>query len=153
MHPPSRDLSGTPRTTDLRLLPGGKTEPSNPELFQAYLENFAKALGVLIEQRRFQTQLNLLLSELAKWLQVRHEAVDTAYLSTHEGSLLFLLVASSEEYPDALRDELTDLEIELTNEPGLDMLSVRCMLLPRPAGPGAHSLFNSESIRYVGNEA
>lgn len=145
------DGTSTPHLVDLRILPGGGTQPSSVERLEAYRENIARALGVILERERFGAQFSLLLSTLGQWLASQEGSVETAYLSTHEGSLLFLVVARAEEYPDDLRDALTDLEIELTGEPGLDMLSVRCMVLPKKAGPGAHTLFNGPAIRYVGN--
>ena len=81
------------------------------------------------EFERFDRQLQLVLRTLAVWLKDRQD-VREAYLTIREGKFLFVVVTQFPEYSGAFEDELSDLDIEISQDRDIPDISLHVLSLP-----------------------
>ena len=102
-----------------------------------------RAIEVLRQAKnaeRFGKQFDLLLSILGSWLQDRTDRLISAHLTLHDGAFAFLVIMRQFQYNPELEDQLSDLDIQVANDPQLDLIRVNMSLMP-PVSEEALSSF------------
>ena len=62
-------------------------------------------------------QFGELLDKLGTWVFERSDDIFKSFITVHDNALLFLIVTNSTNYNDKLQDSITDLDIEIANDP------------------------------------
>ena len=104
------------------------------------------------DQIAFIDQFNALLDRLAAWIVANQAGVSTAFLTVQDEGLLFLVIQEGKIFDEALESELSDLSIELANEPNFSLIRVTMHALPNCSRDIYEAfLSNNMQLRYVGN--
>ncbi len=82
------------------------------------------------ETKPFQEQLKKLFDHLAEWLKGHREKIEKAFVTVREGGLLFLVVRNSVPYDSEIENSLLDLDIEVAQASGFDLLAMDVLALP-----------------------
>lgn len=99
-----------------------------------------------LQERRFGSQLDLLLRTLAIWIRDRDELVDVGYLTLNDSRLEFVVVTKPGVDRDDLHDDLSDLELGVFRDRALDLVPIGSMLLP-PVSEAGLASFIDDRIR------
>lgn len=92
-----------------------------------------RAIEILQQANRreeFERQFNLLLRELASWLNGRRD-VEKAIVTHRDGALSFVVVRKGAEYDEAFEDALSDLDFDLARDPDLNLIRMNAVGLPQ----------------------
>lgn len=81
-------------------------------------------------QLAFRDQFQSLIHRLGTWIFDHQENLDKAYITSRDAGLLFLVVRKDTQYCDAFEDELTDLDLEVANDPDYDLIRLEVIALP-----------------------
>lgn len=93
----------------------------------------------------FAAQLNLLLGQLATWLQDK-TGIESAYLTLRDGDFLFLVVRSECSYDRDFEDSLSDLDLQIAQDADLDLIKVDTMALPRVSDEALRSFLDPHFV-------
>ena len=104
--------------------------PSNQDRFNIKVDRAIEACVGAVQQDAFRNQWTLLLHRLASWLLERPHAFSTAFVTTRDGCLLFLVVTKHTAYDGEFEDALSDLDLELANDPDLNLITINTMAIP-----------------------
>jgi len=134
------------READRKVL----VEPENEDRFITTVGQAAVACQVADREARFYFQVrNTLLQKLWDWLRAHRNQVESAFLAVREGGLLFLVVRDAAAYDAVFEDELTDLDLQIAREPGLDLVSLEVGALPKVSRETAISYMGPKAILVV----
>jgi hypothetical protein len=79
---------------------------------------------------RTQQQFSLLLKRLAQWLDDHQSSWETAFLTSGEGVLRFIVVRKTARFDEATSDALSALELDIARDPDLDLVKLTTTALP-----------------------
>jgi hypothetical protein len=94
------------------------------------IEAAVQACGAFKDQIVFSGQFQLLLDRLAGWIQQRRPIIESAYLTVRDAGLLFVVVRKDHSYDSAFEDQLTDLDLEIANDPDYSLIRLNVLTLP-----------------------
>ena len=76
----------------------------------------------------YERQIELLLQRFQQWLKANP---NDAYISVHHERIIFYV--KTEKYDEKLTDKLSNLDVEIANDPGLSLINCNVMESPSPA--------------------
>lgn len=103
--------------------------PKDEDRFSLNIREAVQALRVADQRHQFQTQFRLLLKTLGEWLIARQDW-SGAFVTLRDGGLTFVVIRRSPEYDAGFEDELSDLDISISDDPALDLVSIHSLALP-----------------------
>ncbi len=89
-----------------------------------------RAQGKMVE---FSRQLNELLAKLDSWLRQRSTEVDRAALSLEPDGISFAVVRKDKAFNPEFEDALTELDVEIANDPLFNLIRLHVLALPYSA--------------------
>lgn len=107
--------------------------PRNQKRFHIHKDRVIRILQLADEADK---QLELLIERLGEWTAEHSEKVLTAYLTLRDGRLAFLAISRDAACDDELEDAISDLDLEIANDPDLSAIEMNTLVLP-PASPEA----------------
>lgn len=113
--------------------------------------NIQKDRAIEILQRekdaaQFGQQFSLLLERLAKWVSYREPKIERAILTLQDNALAFVVVRTAVEYDEDFQDELADLDIEVANDPDLQLISLKTLGLPHVTSDALRSFLDERLV-------
>ncbi len=81
----------------------------------------------------------MLLRVLGNWLSTRDDIL-MAFITLRDGGLAFVVIRSESRYDAAFEDDLSDLDIEVSEDPQLELVPINSLALP-PANECAIDTF------------
>ena len=103
---------------------------------------------------RLQTQFKRLLDLLGEWVGDHSEKIEKAFLTVRDRGLLFLVMMNQVQYDPALEDDLTELDLQIANEPDFQDFSVSVLALPECGADAYLSFINPQlSLEYKDRDA
>lgn len=103
--------------------------PENRDRFALTVRRAVKACRDAVAEDEFGLQLDILLKRLAEWL-ARRDDVRSAYFTMRDGRFVFLTVRRAAEHDPAFEDSLSELDIEIANDPALERIRMDTIALP-----------------------
>ena len=122
--------------------------PRDQARFKVHKDKAIKALQLANESELFQSQLILLMENLAQWIRKYSSKVSTAYLTLRDAKLAFLAISKESQCDDILEDAITQLDFEIANNPDLELVQLNALILP-PASTTALGSFFDERFLLV----
>lgn len=117
--------------------------PSDQDRF---LVKVGKAIELLRQDKRrelFEKQFDLLVRQLAAWLERHSQKVDHAFLTAGESVLRFIVVRKETRFDSELTDALSDLSVAIANDPDLDLVKLSARALPQVSEEALQSFLDS----------
>ena len=97
--------------------------------------------------KRCESQVNELLAVLHGWLQDRRDKIRTAYATFQASdSPLLLIVQKEVRYDAQLSDDLTELDIQVANDPRFDLLDFNVLAIPAVSRETAATFLSSGQV-------
>lgn len=121
--------------------------PPDNDLMAMPVDMAIAACQAFNTQIRFKSQFDQLLEKLGEWLEQRRDALDDAFLTLRDSGLLFLVVTKSHQHDEDLISDLTDLDLEIAQEPDYDLISLSVHAVPR--GPVDSFISQKMALRFV----
>lgn len=118
--------------------------PRDQDRYALKVHQAIELLRVAGEQSKFEAELQILLKKLATWLSLQ-SGIDTAFVTVRDGGLLFVVVRDNAECDDEFEDSLTDVDIDIANDPDLNRIRLDVLSLPK-ASPCALDTFRDSSF-------
>jgi hypothetical protein len=78
----------------------------------------------------FSRQFKNLMSQLHQWILAHQNDIDRAYLSLDAAGVVFAVVRKGMAFDPAFEDELSNLDLTISNAESLDMIQMRVIALP-----------------------
>lgn len=103
--------------------------------------------------KKFADQFDVLLDTLWLWIQDHKQDVFKAYLTIRDSDLLFLPIKISCNYDDDFEDELTELDITIAQNSGLDLIRLSVLALPKSSDNALSSFVHPEHPSLVYHNA
>lgn len=123
--------------------------PPDNDIMVLSVESAIKACRAFNEQIVFKNQFDLLLERLAGWIGRHHAKIADAYLTVRDSGLLFLAVQQTAAHDTPLDDALTQLDLEVANDPDFSLISMAVHSIPRAAQATIESFVSPKlSLRY-----
>lgn len=91
----------------------------------------AKACRAAEKMKDFVPQLTEVLKKLGNWAAQRKDQIHSAMLSPGEHGLLFLVMQKDVPFDQQLTDDLTDLDLEIAQNPSFALVRVEVLAIPR----------------------
>lgn len=120
--------------------------PPDRDLMTLPVELAIEACRAFKHQIEFNDQFSMLLDHLAKWMAQHRDRVSQAYLTTRDAGLLFLVIQSSSHYDSDLEDELTNLDLDVANDPDFSRVMLNVLGLPAVDEESIRSFLNPKVI-------
>lgn len=109
-----------------------------------------EACRAFSKQMLFKNQFDQLLEHLAVWLSERGPQIESAFLTTRDSGLLFLIVQTSEAFDESLEDAITELDLAVANDEDFSLIRLAVHALPRCQESTYRSfLARNMTLRYV----
>ncbi|HVA50777.1 MAG TPA: hypothetical protein VNH11_30815 [Pirellulales bacterium] len=120
-----------------------------------FMVKIGKAIEILRQNQhyeQFSKQFSVLVKRLACWLEEHGESWDRAFLTARESTLRFIVVRKQVEFQDEITDALSDLGVEIANDPDLDLIKLSTRALPLVSNESLQSfLDHSFTIEFNGD--
>jgi hypothetical protein len=104
--------------------------PEDEDRFSITVEAAIRACQVDQKDAIFRFQFKRMLNQLAAWLTARSEHVAKAFVSVREVGLLFLVVRKARNNDAFFEDDLTDLDLQIAQDPDLDLIRLSVLAIP-----------------------
>lgn len=117
--------------------------PRDQDRFTIRIESAIETLVINEGANRFRKQMDLLFRNLANWLSARPDVMK-AYVTIRDGELAFVVMHNSSTYDETFEDELSNLDIELANDPDLREVEINVFSLPPVSDEVLDSFLHSE---------
>lgn len=104
--------------------------PQDEDRFSLNIDEAVQALRVADQLKKFQKQFRLLLKTLGEWLIERKQEWCDAFVALRDGGLTFVVIRHVPQYDAQFEDELSDLDIKISNDPALELVSIHSLALP-----------------------
>lgn len=128
--------------------------PSDQDRF---LVKIGKAIEILRQnqhQEQFSNQCSLLVKRLAAWLDEHAGKWRRAFLTAGESTLRFIVVRKQSRFEEDITDALSDLGVEIANDPDFDLIKLGARALPLASNEAVQSfLDHSFTIEFNGDGA
>lgn len=126
-----------------------RVTPRDQDRFEISKDQAIDVLQINEEHRiLFGKQFNLLLSELADWIDDHIASIKVAYVTMRDASFLFVVVKRDPLFDLEFEDHLSDLDFRLANDTALDLVSINTMSLPPTSADSLQSFFH-DKVRMV----
>ncbi len=89
-----------------------------------------KVLRAVQDKGRAFSQIDLLLERIGRWTSERREKLRDIYLTVQDSSFLLVLVQQAARHDDELEEALSELDVEIANDPDFELLKLNAILLP-----------------------
>lgn len=99
------------------------------------------------DKNDFTAQVTDLLDALSEWVTQRRDGIKSAHLTFRPDRSVFFVVMQKETPFDAkLSEELTDLDINVANDPAFDRLKLDVLLIPAVSRDSANAFLSSGEV-------
>jgi hypothetical protein len=95
----------------------------------------------------FRQFTEVLVPKLKEWLKARRPKVQRAFLTYRDGGLLLLVVRKQTPLDGEFTDELTKLDVEIANDPNLDLIRLDVLALPNVPDESVKSFLSPDRQR------
>jgi hypothetical protein len=119
------------------------------QTFTLPLDAAIRACGSVEKLERFTKQFQKLLTRLASWLTDHLDDVEDAYVTLRDAGLLFLVVRKTRRFNEELENSLTGVDLEIAQDPELDLIRLTVLALPMTSRDGIESFLVSPSLQYA----
>ncbi len=110
---------------------GGVTvHPEDGDLFSLTKQMIARFGRLASQIEAFENQLTSLKRDLETWSSAHSDAVDDAFLVLKGDHFLFLVVLKGKTHDGDLEDALTDLDIQVAQDPRYELINLSVLALP-----------------------
>jgi hypothetical protein len=128
--------------------------PSNQDRFLIKIGRAIEILRQHQRQQQFEKQFDLLLKELASWLEKHEGRWSRAFLTAGESTLRFIVVRGQVKFESDLTDALSDLGVEVANDPDLELIQLSTRALPLVTEEALQSFLDASfTIEFHGDRA
>ncbi|KAA5545113.1 hypothetical protein FYK55_05365 [Roseiconus nitratireducens] len=104
-------------------------EPESQDRFTLRFRDVINACQMQLQAEEYELQFSILVKRLGSWLSGQ-TGVAKAYVTLRDSQLLFLVVTKSTKYDSDFEDALSDLDIELANDPDLRDITLSVLSIP-----------------------
>ena len=119
--------------------------PADQDRFVLTVQQAADACSAAQQSVKFSYQFReSLLPKLAEWLGEHDAQIHKAFLAYSEGGLLFVVVRREVAFDGEFTDALTALDVAIARAPGLDLVKLDVLALPRVSDEGAKSYLDPD---------
>jgi len=92
----------------------------------------------------FVEQFGSVLGRLAQWLREHAKTFSRAFVTVRESGLLFVVLRDNAGFDPDFEDELTDLDLEIAQNPRFDHIDLNVLSLPRSSKTAYSSFLHPE---------
>lgn len=126
--------------------------PSDQDRFMIKVGKAIQLLRQSEREEEFSQQFDLLLKELATWLQDHDGRWQSAFLTAGDSSLRFIVVRKQVKFEGDITDSLSDLGVAIVNDPDLDLIKLSTRALPQVSEEALQSFLDpSFTLEYNGD--
>ena len=101
-----------------------------------------------------QTRLRQLVKLLWEWAHEHSEDIDRAFLTVRDRGLLFLVVMKGRKHNEELEECLTDLDVQVANDPEFQSIFLSVLAIPKCGPDGYLSFIDPQlSLEYRDKDA
>jgi hypothetical protein len=114
-----------------------------------YLVKVGKAIEILRQHEReqqFGRQFSVLNKRLAAWLEEHSDKCARAFLTAGESTLRFIVVRKEVRFDSEITDALSELGVEIANDPDLNLIKVATRALPFASDEALQSFLDTEFL-------
>lgn len=123
------------------ILPGS-------DIMVLQMDAAVQACRAFHKQVIFGDQLKMLLQGLAEWIHTRVDMLSDAYLTVRDAGLLFVVVRKNRPYDSDFEDNLTDLDVEVANNPDYNLIKMDVLALPNSSDESIKSFVSNTSFTF-----
>ena len=138
---------------DLHFLDGEervRITPGDKDLMILSVHEAISACRAFADQIRFQSQFDSLLARIGGWIKSRADKISSAFVTTRDSGLLLLVVMREKEHSSDFETEITDLDIEIANDPDFGMIDLSILAIPNCPTDSVHSFLSRKlQLRYA----
>ncbi len=120
--------------------------PRDQQRFEIQMDVAIRILQMANEESLFQKQLRLLLTHLGSWINRHRSAIRNAYLTLHDSALAFVVVRTRPSYDAEFEDALSDVDLEIANDPALSLITLHTLALPPVSEAGLLSFVDRRFV-------
>jgi hypothetical protein len=119
-----------------------RVETENEDRFVMTVGAAIQACKKYEDYEKFTKQSRQLVDKLHAWIAAHGSEVREAYMTLRDSAFLFLVVQTGETFDKALEDSISDLDLEIAQDPDLDLIRLNVLALPN-ASPESVKSFMS----------
>ena len=124
--------------------------PEDNDLMILSVHEAISACRAFADQIRFKSQFDALLVRIGGWIRTRSEKISSAFITTRDAGLLLLIVTKSREYDSDFESDITDLDIQVANEPDFGMIELSVLAIPNCPLESVNSFLSKKmQLRYA----
>lgn len=107
--------------------------PRDEDRFALTIDAAIQACAIHVQREQQLTRFRLLLNRLAEWLRCQEpkNKISRALLTERDGMLLFLVIMRGTRFDPELENDLTQLELDILDDPQLKDFPFTVMALPQ----------------------
>ena len=98
--------------------------------FEVQKDVAIKVLRAVQDRSRAVRQIDLLLERIGRWTSERRPQLRDIFLTVQDSSFLLVLVQNAVRHDDELEEALSELDVEIANDPDFELLKLNAILLP-----------------------
>ena len=119
--------------------------PKDQDRFTTTVQEAIRACKAELSSAKFMEQFRSgLLERLAAWIRDHAEKVAGGYITIRDSTLLFLVVRKMAGWDGKFDDDLTALDVDIANDPKLDLIRLNVISLPKGSDAAASSFLDPE---------
>ena len=124
--------------------------PEDNDLMILSVREAINACRAFADQIRFKSQFDGLLARIGVWVRARSEKISSAFITTRDAGLLLLIVMKSKAYDCDFESDITDLDIQIANEPDFGMIDLSVLAIPNCPLESVNSFLSKKlQLRYA----
>jgi hypothetical protein len=104
--------------------------PDDEDRFAITVGEAVEACRAYTKSEQFKRQFTLMLRTLAEWIRHNQEKIEASFVTRRDNGLLFLVVQKSPRHDPEFEAALTELDIQIANDPMMDLIELSVMSLP-----------------------
>lgn len=116
--------------------------PEDESRFVITVGEAIRACRAFDAQLQFERQFKEVLNKLGAWVTTHKAEVSRAYITSRDTGLLFLVVRNVVEYGREFEDALTDLDVDVAQNPNLDLVQLSVLAIPKASDESVASFLN-----------
>lgn len=118
--------------------------PEDRDIMAMPVEMAIEACRAFKQQVMFHDQFTHLIQFLGDWISTHDGAIQTAYLTTRDHGLLFVVVQKSAAWCEEVETLITDLELTVAND--VDFRLIRLSVQAVPTEPAAEPFLSRKKL-------
>lgn len=122
--------------------------PDDEDRFMITVEAAIRACQAYHQQAVFRMQFKQTLQKVAEWLRAHESHVGQAYVTVRDAGLLFLVVRKQPQYDSGFEDDLTDLDLQIAQDPDLNLIRLSVLAIPPCTDDGVNSFLMHDYLLY-----